>query len=248
MNAIISLLSIFVFAGPTTAAVVAPNDDLVIDAGHHVTLAGELIVVRSEWLGAPTHDAVALAVALPPEVVVDGIEAQRADDGSVVALGPSGGEVTFSISLPLSQVRELGAVPTAFTAHGTHRITFDDALTFDPSIALGLSPRRTWSVSGSVVSHPERWLDPRLESVPGAQGMVRYATSRDLMAAGGWRGQLQTTKARRQTLLVWIGAAFVVVVTALAAVYRRMQRGAEFERAEALLDAEFAALDGPPSS
>ncbi|MEM6994490.1 MAG: hypothetical protein AAF721_28500 [Myxococcota bacterium] len=231
------IFSIYAFAAP-------PEAGGVVDGGHHVTMSesGD-VVVHTEWLSDGAPSTLPLSLPLPAGAAIEGIETVRNDGGLVVAAKPNGKNVVFAVRMAAADVDALGALPLAIPAvAGTHRVTVDKGLVFDADVALGLAPRLTRAATAGVTGRPSRWLDRKL-SLPTTQpGITRYTTTADLQRVGGFVGRLQTVRARRRRLLLWAGAGFVLVVTALVAAYRRLRRGAELEQAEALLAQEIEAL------
>lgn len=218
-----------------------------IDSGHHVTLAaGDVLEIETVWLGATIQRSVPLALPLPDDAEVDGAVVEEVD-GRVVAITAPG--TVFVIRVPLEAAQDAGAVPLAIPANdGRHRVTFDKALAFEPAIDLGLTPQLTNAATEGVSIFRARALDDQLHALPEAEGVRRYAATRDLRGSGGFIGQIERTDVVRRHRLMWAGAAFLLVVAALAAVHRRLRRTADLERAESLLAAEFDGLEPSGSS
>jgi len=215
-----------------------------IDSGHHVTLAdGDTLEIETVWLGATSGRTYPLVIPLPESASVEGAEAER-DHGRVVGLAAMHRGSVFIVRVPLQTAQDEGAVPLAIPqANGRHRVTFDDALAFEPAIDLGLTPQLTHAATEGVSLFRARALDDQLLTLPEAEGVRRYATTRELRASGGFVGQLREAEAVRRQRLMWAGAAFLLVVAALAAVHRRLRRSADLERAESMLAAEFDGLE-----
>ena len=213
-----------------------------IDSGHHVTLArGDVLEIETVWLGATIDRSHPLAVPLPGDAEVDGAVVEVVD-GRVVAINAP--RTVFVIRVPLEAARDAGAVPLAIPeADGRHRVTFDGALAFEPAIELGLTPQLTNAATEGVSLFRARALDDQLHALPDAEGVRRYVTTRELEGSGGFVGQLQRADVVRRHRLMWAGAAFLLVVAAMAAVQRRPRRTADLERAESLLAAEFDGLE-----
>jgi hypothetical protein len=72
---------------------------------------------------------------------------------------------------------------------------------------------------------------------------VYYVRAEDVAQAGGLVGELvRREDAQRRT--AWVAAGVFVLLCGVAAFeYRRARKRAELERAEAILEAEFAGLD-----
>ena len=221
-----------------------PRSGPEIDSGHHVTLAEtDTLEIETVWLGITPDVPIELVAPLPETAEVSGALEQRVD-GEVVAIAPEGSGAVFVIRVPMQVAQDAGLVPLAIPdTRGRHRVTFDGALAFEPAIELGLTPQLTNAATQGVSLFRARALDDQLHALPEPDGVRRYAATRDLRATGGFVGDLQRAEAVRRHRLVWAGAAFLLVVAALAAIHRRLRRTADLERAESLLAAEFEGLD-----
>lgn len=214
-----------------------------IDAGHHVTVVdAETLQVESRWLSQDPPGYVALRWPLPATAHVQGAEFTRDPEGRVTGVYAAGDDVSVVVRMPAAEAQALGAVPLVIAdAPGLHRVTFDPSLSFRPAPKLGFAPHLRRATTRGVSGQDSKQLDARLGDRVGA-GVARYASHGDLAQAGGFVGILQTAQERRRRLLLWAGAAFALVVAALAAAHRSLRRGADVERADAMLAQEIDAL------
>jgi hypothetical protein len=74
-------------------------------------------------------------------------------------------------------------------------------------------------------------------------GAVVYVRGDDVVAARGLRGAIVTARARSQGGAIGVAVAFGAIVVGLFTALRRLRNDAGAERADALLTADFAALE-----
>ena len=238
------ITALFVGALGTTPLAVAPDAAAPkIHGGHHVTTDGsDGVVIQTQWV-CREQCTLPVALPLPPDASLSGATEQRSGDGSIVGVVSSGRNVTFEVHVPLATVQALQAIPLAIPDRpGTHRVTFESGLAFDPDVELELAPRLTIATTPGVDGNPSRWLGAYLSEVDSGSGVARYATRADIVRARGFSGHLERAQTRRRRLLLIAGALFVLVVTALAAAHRRLAGRADQDRVDKLLAEEIDGL------
>jgi len=245
----LSLITALLVGGIGAAPLaVAPDSAATkIHGGHHVMTDGsDGVVIQTQWV-CPLRCTFPLALPLPPDASLSGVSEQRSDDGSVVGVVSDRRNVSFEIHVPLATAQALQAVPLALPDRpGTHRVTFESGLSFDPDVTLELAPRLTIATTPNVHGNPSRWLGAYLTDVESGSGVVRYATTADIVRARGFGGHLERTQTRRRRLLLIAGALFVLVVTALVAAHRRLTGRADQDRVDKLLAEEIDGLAASP--
>jgi hypothetical protein len=214
-------------------------------SSHHVSLDQDTVVVVSTWQGDGMLDeAVSLAWPLPAKTQLDGgAEPVRDDFGRVVAFTPSSSRARFTTRLPLTQVASQGYLPVAIpSGPALHCVHVDQALRFSPDAELGLVAHLGHHAPVGVDERERRdlrWTLGARDCPPGSY----YVRGSDVDRAGGFVGSTQSAADWRRRVALLMATTLALVVLVLVIASRRLSRAAEYERAEELLEAEFAELD-----
>ncbi len=214
-------------------------------AHHDVSIADDQLVVESRWsTGAWVHASprIELAVPLPADAELTGAEPERSDDGSIVALVFDGGAAPHTrVSVPLDEALADGDVPIPVLEDGgVQRVSLDAALTFRPDAGLGMVTHLGHHVATELAHDERRAVDRQLRAAPLGS---YYVTVPAIVRAHGLHGALFRSSDVRHRSAIGVALIFVIVAGAGAFAYRRSRAGAEAERAEQVLAAEFDGLE-----
>lgn len=239
----------------------------VVAARHEGKLGGGVITWTSTFVAAPAHggsageERIVLAAPLP-----DGASIARG--GTAIPSGAGSAEaiaiersswvrildrygrdlrraevVVTQPAPPSGKPARLAAPIAAGPAVQAVIFTGAEGARFDPDASLGVERYIGYAEASDVSPEAreayDRWLGggARVGSDP------LYVTGgRELSRAGGLSGAITTSRDRAAPATVAIALAFVAVLAGLSTTYRRLSRGAERERAEAILEAELRNL------
>lgn len=232
-----------------TALVLAFTSVPQVRAGHHeIAATTRDVVVDTIWVldaMAPAEALVELAAPLPRDTTIEGAEPSFGKDGRIVALRLRGSCMRCHLraSTPWSSVQKAGALPLLVAEEtAVHRIALDPSVSFRPDAALELVTELGFTAPAGFGFHERMRVDDLL-AVDAPQLGVYYVNADDVREAGGVVGELvRREDAQRRTAIV-AAAVFVVLCGVAAVGYRRARKRAEIERAEAILEAEFAGLE-----
>jgi hypothetical protein len=214
-------------------------------SSHRVSLEQDTVVVVSTWQGDDMLDeTVPLASPLPAETQLDGgADPIRDDAGRLVAFSSSRSRTTFTTRLPLAQVAPQGSLPVAIpSGPALHCVHVDQSLRFSPGSELGLVAHPGHHAPVDIGERERRDLRWTLGAHDCPLGSY-YVRGSDLDRAGGFVGSTQSAASWRRRIASIMATALALVVLVLVVANRRLSRQAEYERAEELLEAEFAELD-----
>jgi len=230
------------------AAVLEVSEAELVRAGHHdVAATASDVVVETTWVldALPEPGALfELAAALPRDTALDGAQPEFGTDGRIVALrlvAPCTRCVLRS-STPWSSVQQAGALPLPVASgRGVHRIALDPDVAFRPDAELGLITELGVTAPPGFGFGQRGRIDALL-AVDAPHLGAYYVRSEDVVQASGLVGAIERrADAHRRT--AWAaGVVFVLLCGAAGFGYRRAQKRAELERAEALIEAEYAGL------
>jgi hypothetical protein len=227
-------------------AVLAMSD---VRAGHHdISASANDVVVSTTWvLGAlPEPDALfELAAALPRETAIEGAQPEFGADGRIVALRLAApcSRCVLRSTTPWSSAKQAGALPVPVAkGNGVHRIALDPDVAFRPDAELGLVTELGFTAPAGFGFGERNRVDGLLV-VDAPHLGAYYVRADDIAEAGGLVGDMER-RADVQRRVAWAaGVVFVLVCGATAFEYRRARKRAELERAEALIEAEYAELE-----
>lgn len=213
---------------------------------HRVELERATVVVRSRLALDHAVDApIALAAPLPAAAELEGAEAERDADGSIVALRlpPTRSDVTLEVRVPWDHVRRAEALPVPVPAgDSVHRVVLSAALGFSPDPALGLVAQVGHYAPAEIDVVARHRFDARTDGDLRHVGAY-YVRGIDLRPVGSLRGEVTLQRQRMARVAMVLGVAFALVVLAMLVAQRRLSRAVRYERAEAYLDQELRALD-----
>jgi hypothetical protein len=223
-------------------------DEPLVRAGHHdVGVTAHDVVVESLWVLStrPEPDALfELAAPLPRTASVEGAQPEFGADGDVVALRISDGctRCTLRVTTSWTEVKQRGALPAPVAVGGVHRLALDPDLAFRPASELGLVTELGFTAPPGFGLRARDRVDDLLAVRSPALGAY-YVSADDVHEAGGVVGEVEL-RAEAQRRTAWaVGIVFVVLCSAAVLEYRRARRRADVERADAILEAEYAALE-----
>lgn len=215
-------------------------------AHHEVARRGDAIAVETTWSDREVIDeagVIALAVPLPGAAVITGATVRTDDDGEIVALVPDDPRARRPhVAVQLEGAGE-DALPLPVASRSSvQRVRLGSELAFRPDPALGL-------VTHLGHTYPLAWhradridVDDRLPGDGRRPGAI-YIPTDAITRSGGVLGAVESRTAGRHRTAIAIGGVFVVLCGMGGWAYRRSRHHAEAERADAVLAAEFDALE-----
>ncbi len=218
-------------------------------AGHHeVAATPSDVVVDTTWVlerMPEPGELFELAAPLPRDTSIEGAQPEFGGDGRIVALRLSSpcSRCTLRTTAPWGRVARAGALPLPIAAdRAVHRLVLDPSVSFRPGGALELVTELGFTAPAGLGFGERRHVDDLL-AVDAPQLGVYYVRADDVAEAGGVVGELvRREDAQRRTAFV-VAGVFALLCGVAAFEYRRARKRAELERAEAVLEAEFAALE-----
>ena len=220
-----------------------------VRTGHHeVAGTPSDVIVDTTWVlesMAQSGAHIELAAPLPRNTTIEGARPSFGADGRIVAvrLEDSCSRCTLRTSTSWSDVEKAGALPVLVAEEpAVHRIAFDPSVSFRPDAELELVTELGFTAPAGFGLVERMRVDAELAVDAPALG-VYYVRAEDVAQAGGLVGELvRREDAQRRT--AWVAAGVFVLLCGVAAFeYRRARKRAELERAEAILEAEFAGLE-----
>jgi hypothetical protein len=212
-------------------------------AHHDVALVDDRVTIDTHWSTgtiAGGEHAVALAVPLPADAELVGAAPVRDAEDRIVALRFDGSEPPhLQTRVPFASAQRALPIPV-LDGGGVQRVSLDDALAFHPDPALEMVTHLGHHVSTAIDHDERRAIDRQLREAPIGS---YYATTSVIAREHGLVGELELRADMRHRSAIAVAVLFVVVCGVGVIAYRRSQRGAEAERAEQLLAAEFDGLE-----
>lgn len=216
-------------------------------AHHEVAATAADIVVESTWVMStlPEPDALfELAAALPRDTTIEGAQPEFGADGRIVALRLAApcNRCVLRSSTPWASAHDGGALPIPIaTGPGVHRITLDPEVSFRPEPALGLVTELGFTAPPGFGLGERGRIDGVL-GIDAPHFGAYYVRADDVAEADGIVGEIDR-RADAQHRTAWAaGIVFVLLCGVAGFEYTRARKRAELERAEALLEAEYASL------
>ncbi|HET6585602.1 MAG TPA: hypothetical protein VFG69_19215 [Nannocystaceae bacterium] len=225
-----------------------PDAPLVRAAHHEVSSTSADVVVDTTWvLGAmPEPGAVfVLAAPLPRDTTVEGAQPEFGDDGRIAALRLDAPckRCVLRTTTAWTRVEHDDALPLLVASPvGVHRITLDPDVSFRPAAELGLVTELGFTAPAGFGFSDRAYVDDVLEIAAPRFGAY-YLRAEEVAEAGGVVGVVRRREDAHRRTALFAGAVFLALCGAAAWEYRRARKRAELERAEAILEAEYADLD-----
>jgi hypothetical protein len=221
----------------------------LVRAGHHdVSSTNADVVVEATWVLQETPDPEAwfvLAAELPRDTTIEGAQPEFGADGRIVALRLDAPcmRCVLRTTTPWTRVATVGALPLPVPAKaGVHRITLDPDVSFRPAAELGLVTELGFTAPAGFGFADRAYIDDVL-TIDAPRFGAYYVRVEEIAEAGGVVGKIRRREDAHRRTALFAGAVFVVLCGAAAWEYRRARKRADLERAEAILDAEYADLD-----
>jgi len=217
---------------------------------HDVALVDDRIVVESRWSAgswASARPEVELALPLPADAELEGARVERDADGRIVGLvldGSTAPHVRTSVPLATAEHERELPIPV-LVGGGVQRVSLDPALGFHPDPGLGMVTHLGHHVATELDHRERRAIDRQLRAAPLGS---YYASTAVIAREHGLHGELELRADVRRRSAIGVAVLFVVVCGVGVIAYRRSRRGAEAERAEQVLAAEFDGLERDGSS
>lgn len=221
----------------------------LVRAGHHdVSSTNAEVIVETTWVlqEIPEPDAwFMLAAELPRETTIEGAQPEFGADGRIVALQLDRPctRCVLRTTTSWTRVATEGALPLPVaTKAGVHRITLDPDVSFRPAAELGLVTELGFTAPVGFGFADREYIDDVL-AIEAPRFGAYYVREEEIAEAGGVVGNVRRREDAHRRTALFAGAVFVALCGAAAWEYRRARKRADLERAEAILEAEFADLD-----